>query len=113
MKPSSAGTSRWSSIPCHPVWPGDQHVRAKHGRRPDRWWLLVMKVVAISGPVGSGKSTLARHLIDQFGGLHVRTQDLMRSRAAAFGDTLPSERRALQNYGEILDKDTEGGWVAE
>src|SRR5258707_9164948 len=72
-----------------------------------------MKVVAISGPVGAGKSTLARHLAEQFGGLHVRTQDLMRARAVAYGDQLPAERRALQDYGDVLDKETDGGWVAE
>lgn len=72
-----------------------------------------MKIVAISGPVGAGKSTLARHLVGQFGGLHLRTQDLMRARAFAYNDQLPAERRALQEYGDVLDKETGGGWVVE
>lgn len=72
-----------------------------------------MKIVAISGPVGAGKSTLALQLVEQFGGLHIRTQQLMRQRAAAYGEPLPSERRAMQDYGEFLDKNTGGGWVAE
>lgn len=72
-----------------------------------------MRVVAISGPVGAGKSTLCRRLADRPGAWYVRTQELMRDRADAFGDELPDERRALQAYGDRLDAATAGGWVAE
>lgn len=71
------------------------------------------RLVVITGPVGSGKSTLARRLADRYGALHIRTQDLMRDRAIAFNEELPLERRALQDYGDKLDQDTGGGWVAE
>ena len=70
-------------------------------------------MVVISGPVGSGKSTLARRLADRYGAFHIRTQDLMRARAIAYDEELPLERRALQEYGDKLDLDTGGGWVAE
>jgi len=72
-----------------------------------------MKIVVISGPVGAGKSTLARGLAGSFGGLHVRTQLLMRERAERYGDRVPAERRALQEYGDRLDQETSGGWVTE
>lgn len=72
-----------------------------------------MKIVAISGPVGAGKSTLARALAETFSGLHVQTHEVMRRLAGQYRDRLPPERRALQKYGDLLDKSTGGGWVAE
>jgi adenylosuccinate synthase len=72
-----------------------------------------MRIVTISGPVGAGKSTAASTLCRKFGGLYVRTQDLMRQRASDYGIALPAERRALQDYGQELDEQTGGGWVAE
>lgn len=71
------------------------------------------RLVVISGPVGSGKSTLARRLVSRYGAFYIRTQDLMRAHAVAYDKELPLERRALQEYGEQLDIDTGGGWVAE
>jgi adenylosuccinate synthase len=37
----------------------------------------------------------------------------MHDLAARAGDVLPNERRALQEYGERLDRDTDDRWVAE
>jgi adenylosuccinate synthase len=74
---------------------------------------LPLKVVAISGPVGAGKSTLARNLAQRYGMLHIRTQDLMRDAATERGDAIESTRRAMQNYGEHLDRETNGRWVAD
>jgi adenylosuccinate synthase len=71
------------------------------------------RLVVISGPVGSGKSTLARRLAARYGAFHIRTQELMRAHAIAYGEELPLERRVLQEYGDKLDSDTGGGWVAE
>ena len=71
------------------------------------------RLAVISGPVGSGKSTLARRLAEHYGARHIRTQDLMRALAIAYNEELPLERRALQEYGEKLDHDTGGGWVAQ
>lgn len=70
------------------------------------------RVVVLSGPVGAGKSTLGRNLAQRFGLNYLRTQDLMRQVAAERGDSLPSERRAMQSYGEALDSETRGEWVA-
>lgn len=70
-------------------------------------------VVALSGPVASGKSTLASSLVRDFGAVHLRTHDLLQARArhAGLGDL--ADRRALQSYGEELDRRTNGRWVAE
>jgi adenylosuccinate synthase len=70
-------------------------------------------IVVVSGPVGAGKSTLARNLADRYGLAYVRTQDLMRDIAIERGEELPPERRALQEYGEKLDVETSGRWVAD
>lgn len=72
-----------------------------------------LRVVAISGPVGAGKSTLARELAARFEMSHVRTQDLMRDAATDRGETIDSNRRAMQAYGQHLDEQTEGRWVAD
>lgn len=72
-----------------------------------------MKIVVISGAVGSGKSTLATGLAGEFDALHFRTQELMRTIAARRGEDLPPERRALQDYGDALDAETDGRWVAD
>lgn len=72
-----------------------------------------LRIVVISGPVGAGKSTLARRLADRYGGQHLSTKELLRQHARDAGDRLPDERRALQEYGEELDRRTDGRWVAE
>lgn len=71
-----------------------------------------LQIVAISGPVGAGKSTLARGLTDRYNGRHLSTKELLRTHAQTIGDDLPAERRALQDYGDALDTQTDGGWVA-
>ncbi|MGX7826095.1 adenylosuccinate synthetase [Actinokineospora sp. 24-640] len=71
------------------------------------------RIVAISGAVGAGKSTLARLLVARHNAHHLRTHDLMTDRAQEYGIDLPQERRAMQEYGDRLDKETQGGWVAE
>lgn len=71
------------------------------------------RIVVLSGPVGAGKSTLARGLAERYEARHIRTQDLMRDHAEATGESLPAERHALQDYGERLDAETAGKWVAD
>jgi len=72
-----------------------------------------LRVVALSGPVGAGKSTLANHIASAFGGTLIRTQDLMLEAAERAGTRLRHERRALQQYGEQLDRESDQQWVAE
>lgn len=71
------------------------------------------RIVVLSGPVGSGKSTLGRNLANKFNLEHVRTQDLMREVASANKTELAAERKAMQQYGERLDAETGGQWVAD
>jgi adenylosuccinate synthase len=67
----------------------------------------------LSGPVGAGKTTLGRALETRYDADYVRTQDLLRDHADDHGADLPAERRALQEYGDRLDRETGGAWVAE
>lgn len=71
------------------------------------------RIVVISGPVGSGKSTLAKALADRYGFEHVRTQELLREIAAEKGIALDLDRKVLQEYGDVLDDETGGEWVAQ
>jgi adenylosuccinate synthase len=70
------------------------------------------RIVVLSGPVGAGKSTLGTALASRYGAAHLRTLDLLRDHARLHGDALPPDRRALQDYGDLLDRDTGGAWVA-
>jgi adenylosuccinate synthase len=69
----------------------------------------MIRQIVLSGNVGAGKSTLALLLAKRFGALHVRTHELLKQR----GPSVPQERRALQEYGEQLDKRTKGAWVRD
>ena len=68
---------------------------------------MLTSVVVLSGNVGAGKTTLARLLVDRFRAVRVKTHDLL----TALGRDIPQERRALQVFGELLDKRTKGSWV--
>lgn len=71
------------------------------------------RIVVLSGPVGAGKSTLASALADSYDAVHLRTLDILRGHAQRRGTPLSSDRRALQDYGDQLDRETGGRWVAE
>lgn len=72
-----------------------------------------LRVVVISGPVGAGKSTLAQGLADAYGAVRVSTRELLQRTAAARDVELPAARRALQEFGTRMDKETDGTWVAD
>jgi adenylosuccinate synthase len=65
-------------------------------------------IVLLSGHVGTGKTTLARGLVERFGGLHLKTRDLLLSQLE---DHLDHDRQSLQNAGDLLDRRTNGTWV--
>lgn len=71
------------------------------------------RLVVLSGPVAAGKSKLAERLAQSHRALHVRTRQLMFDRAKRCGEDLPNERAALQHYGDRLDGETGGQWVAD
>lgn len=73
------------------------------------------KVVLISGSVASGKTTLCDLLRSRFEHLHLlKTKDLIRELASReLGKDLERERRAMQQYGDRLDRETRGQWVRD
>ena len=66
-------------------------------------------IIAISGPVSSGKSTLAENLEKSLGDVRVfSTRELILEQLGT-----ESERGALQQAGERLDRQTNGAWIAK
>jgi adenylate kinase family enzyme len=69
-------------------------------------------IILISGRVGAGKTSLSEGLRRQYNATRVKTKEVLRDLAAKrLKDGLPSERRALQDFGTALDKETKGEWV--
>jgi adenylosuccinate synthase len=64
-------------------------------------------IVILSGEIAAGKSTLAEHLSKEFAFCHFRTKDVLLNLSKQYS------RVDLQNYGEQLDRETEGGWVVQ
>jgi adenylosuccinate synthase len=78
---------------------------------------MSFRIVLLSGSVASGKTSLWQLLIKTFPSEHIhvlKTKDLIRDLASKkLRRDLPSERRALQDFGDQLDKDTNGTWVRD
>jgi adenylosuccinate synthase len=68
-------------------------------------------IVLISGNVSAGKSTLSDGLRRQYNATIVKTKEELKDLAARKKKDLPAERRALQEFGTQLDKETKGEWV--
>jgi len=69
------------------------------------------EVVVISGHICTGKSELARRLSDEFGYLLVKTSDKLKEEAKKRG--LRMDRVALQELGDIIDKETGHKWLLD
>src|SRR6185437_7339777 len=67
-------------------------------------------VVVLSGPVSSGKTTLATRLVNRFAAVHYKTSRLLEQRAEGH---IELERTVMQEFGESLDRATNGAWVAQ
>ena len=65
----------------------------------------------LSGPVGAGKSTLTSLLRDRYAAEVIGTRSLLEDRAREERVDLGRSRRARQEFGERLDRDTGGSWV--
>ncbi len=65
------------------------------------------RIILLSGQVCAGKTTLARALAFQFRAIHVKTGECIK----ALKPDVPSERRAMQEAGESLDRESDGAWV--
>jgi adenylate kinase family enzyme len=70
---------------------------------------LAKQIVLLSGRVSSGKSTLCTNLVQRFGVHPVKTKDVI----ARLAGEIEHERGAMQEYGELLDRRTKGGWVRD
>lgn len=71
-------------------------------------------IVLVSGNVSAGKSTLSDALRRQFGATVLKTKEVLKDLAFRKLKTeLPSERKALQDFGTQLDEETGGEWVLE
>ena len=66
-------------------------------------------LIAISGLMAAGKSTLARELQSRAGALVITTHGPLYARVSVARRT----RRALQDAGVALDRETRGRWVLE
>ncbi len=78
---------------------------------------MAFQIVLLSGSVASGKTTLCDQLTRQFPleNVHVlKTKQLIKDLAIKrLGNELPAERRALQDFGDRLDRETKGQWVRD
>ncbi len=72
-----------------------------------------MRIVLLSGKIGVGKSTLCNKLAHTFGSRLVKTRELIESLATQKIADFKVGRVSLQEYGEQLDRETEGRWVAD
>ncbi len=68
-------------------------------------------VVALSGSVASGKTTLAQALSERWNGRVVSTREELENLAASRSVKLLT-RRDFQEFGDLLDRESGGDWVA-
>lgn len=69
-------------------------------------------IVLLSGRVGAGKTVLSNGLRRQYSATVVKTKEVLRDLAVKkLKRELPSERGALQEFGDQLDGETNGEWV--
>jgi adenylosuccinate synthase len=73
------------------------------------------QIVLISGSVASGKTTLSDLLRSRFQKIEVlKTKEVIKELALKkLGNELPAERKAMQDFGDRLDRETNGQWVRD
>jgi adenylosuccinate synthase len=73
------------------------------------------QIVLISGSVASGKTTLSDLLRSRFQKIEVlKTKEVIKELALKkLGNELPAERKAMQEFGDRLDRETNGQWVRD
>jgi adenylosuccinate synthase len=67
-------------------------------------------IIVLTGPVASGKSTLAERLEERFAATRLSTRALLLARMP---EGAPRDRAGLQNFGDTLDAETDGRWLAD
>lgn len=71
---------------------------------------MVKLILVLTGPIASGKSTLGTNLVNRFGFHSFKTNELLKKLALG---KVKEERKALQDFGEDLDRNTNGAWVRD
>jgi adenylosuccinate synthase len=75
---------------------------------------LPKQIVLLSGSISAGKTSLSTRLKEQFSCHVFKTKEVIQSLARQeLGHDIESERRAMQKFGEDLDKETKGRWVRD
>src|SRR5690348_10245482 len=68
--------------------------------------------ILISGSIATGKTSLCEGLRSHYDATILKTKQVLKDLATKkLKRELPSERRALQDFGEQLDRETDGEWV--
>src|SRR5882672_9942061 len=72
------------------------------------------QIVLLTGRIAAGKTTLCDHL-RRFDDVHVlKTKEIIRSAALKkLGHASQAERKAMQDFGDELDRETKGQWVRD
>jgi adenylosuccinate synthase len=72
-----------------------------------------MRIVALSGKIGAGKSTLCESFVSHASARLIKTHEVIQHLAKLEGDVDIGSRAALQVFGERLDLNTRGKWIAD
>jgi adenylosuccinate synthase len=72
------------------------------------------QIVLLTGRIAAGKTTLCDHL-RRFDDVHVlKTKEIIRGAALKrMGHAIQAERKAMQDFGDRLDRETKGQWVRD
>jgi adenylosuccinate synthase len=70
---------------------------------------MIDKIILLSGHVSSGKTTLCDMLKENYGAIVFKTRTYLKE----LKNDIKSERSAMQNLGDVLDKRTKGSWVCD
>jgi len=70
---------------------------------------MIDKIILLSGHVSSGKTTLCDMLSENYGAIVFKTRTYLKRLKI----DIESERSAMQNLGDVLDKRTQGSWVCD
>lgn len=71
---------------------------------------MIEQLILLSGPIAVGKTTLATGLVKEHNFAYFNTRSILEKRLKV---SLRYDRRNLQSEGDLLDKETNGYWVAE
>jgi adenylosuccinate synthase len=71
---------------------------------------MPLSIVVLSGAVGTGKTTLAEDLMSRFGAERIGSHELLVARLPAGSSR---DRASLQAFGERLDRQSGGAWLAD